>query len=215
MVFGLPYPVSKEFGGGIDHFHHAPARRRRAALARGRCEGGHHAGLSHAAQRLRLAQDGIGCEGDQNPNPRGTYALAIQHGHSLATEAARVVKGTMPALPPALDCRMKRFALSFDTLPTREKLNPNLMRLLQNPSAGIQKIAALSDDVFCGWRFRRVLQEPLILNHHPEHGAPEDGVRLGLREKTGLCCPTSRRGRSPSRACRRRSASRRSRARRA
>jgi len=36
----------------------------------------------------------------------------------------------------------------------------NKERLLQNPSAGIQKIAALSDDVFCGWRFRRVLQEP-------------------------------------------------------
>jgi len=37
------------------------------------------------------------------------------------------------------------------------------VRLLQNPSAGIQKIAALSDDVFCGWRFRRVLQEPQVI----------------------------------------------------
>ena len=68
-----------------------------------------------------IALIALGCAGDQNPNPRGTYALAIQHGQSLATEAARVVKGTMHALAPALDCRIKRFTLPFDTLPTRDE----------------------------------------------------------------------------------------------
>jgi len=68
-----------------------------------------------------IALTALGCAGDQNPNPRGTYDLAIQHGRSLATEAARVVKGTMRPLTAAIDCRMKRFALPFDTLPTREE----------------------------------------------------------------------------------------------
>ncbi len=61
----------------------------------------------------------LGCAGDQNPNPRGTYELANQHGHSLATEAARVVRGVMHPLSPALACSMKRLALPLDTLPTR------------------------------------------------------------------------------------------------
>ncbi len=68
-----------------------------------------------------IALTALGCAGDQNPNPRGTYELAIQHGKALATETARVMKGGMHPLPPALDCRMKRFALPFDTLPTREE----------------------------------------------------------------------------------------------
>jgi len=59
---------------------------------------------------------------------------------------------------------------------------------LQNPSAGIQKIAALSDDVFCGWRFRRVLQEPPLKNIRsireipakpvPDHPASPIGVNI-------------------------------------
>jgi neutral ceramidase len=68
-----------------------------------------------------IALTALGCAGDQNPNPRGTYELANQHGQSLATEAARVVKGTMQTLAPALACAMKRFTLPFDTLPTREE----------------------------------------------------------------------------------------------
>ena len=63
----------------------------------------------------------LGCAGDQNPNPRGTYELANQHGHALATEAARVVRGAMHPLSPALACSMKRLALPHDTLPTREE----------------------------------------------------------------------------------------------
>ena len=68
-----------------------------------------------------IALTALGCAGDQNPNPRGTYELANQHGQSLATEAARVVRGAMQPLAPTLACSMKRFTLPFDTLPTREE----------------------------------------------------------------------------------------------
>ena len=63
----------------------------------------------------------LGCAGDQNPFPRGTYELANQHGQALATEAQRVVKGAMQPLASALACSIKRFALPLDTLPTREE----------------------------------------------------------------------------------------------
>ncbi len=35
------------------------------------------------------------CAGDQNPNPRGTLALAEQHGKALAGEVSRVIRGKM------------------------------------------------------------------------------------------------------------------------
>ena len=68
-----------------------------------------------------VALTALGCGGDQNPYPRGTYELVNQHGGTLATEAQRVVKGNMQPLAPALACAMKRFTLPFDTLPTREE----------------------------------------------------------------------------------------------
>jgi hypothetical protein len=68
-----------------------------------------------------IALTALGCGGDQNPFPRGTYELANQHGHALATETQRVVKGAMHPLAPALACNMKRLALPHDTLPTREE----------------------------------------------------------------------------------------------
>ncbi len=68
-----------------------------------------------------VALTALGCAGDQNPFPRGTYELAQQHGAALATEAQRVVNGKMQALAPALACALKRFPLPFGTLPTREE----------------------------------------------------------------------------------------------
>jgi hypothetical protein len=73
-----------------------------------------------------IALTALGCAGDQNPNPRGTYELAQQHGQSLAAEAGRVVRGAMQSLSPSLDCRMSRFALPFDTLPTREEFEKRI-----------------------------------------------------------------------------------------
>ena len=68
-----------------------------------------------------IALTALGCAGDQNPFPRGTYELANQHGRALAAEVQRVVKGAMQPLAPALAARMKHFPLPFDTLPTREE----------------------------------------------------------------------------------------------
>ena len=66
-----------------------------------------------------IALTALGCGGDQNPYPRGTVELAQQHGSALAEEAVRLVRGAMPPLPVALECRRRHLALPFDTLPAR------------------------------------------------------------------------------------------------
>jgi putative membrane-bound dehydrogenase-like protein len=63
----------------------------------------------------------VGCGGDANPFPRGTLALADEHGKELATEAGRLLKGELKRLRRAPKGAMTRFNLAFDTLPTREK----------------------------------------------------------------------------------------------
>lgn len=63
---------------------------------------GDYAGYAQA--ELETAHPGatalfmILCAGDQNPNPRGTLALAKQHGQNLAREVSRVIQGDMTAL---------------------------------------------------------------------------------------------------------------------
>jgi len=43
----------------------------------------------------------MGCGADQNPQPRGTVELAIQHGKSLADEVQKVLSGNLhPVYPP-------------------------------------------------------------------------------------------------------------------
>ncbi|ULQ52114.1 neutral/alkaline non-lysosomal ceramidase N-terminal domain-containing protein [Flavihumibacter fluvii] len=43
----------------------------------------------------------MGCAGDQNPSPRGTAAIAGQHGNSLAAAVTKTLKGAMkPVLAP-------------------------------------------------------------------------------------------------------------------
>jgi len=68
-----------------------------------------------------IALTAIGCGGDQNPNPRGTYDYAREFGAALATEAARLATSSMKALKGRLDCRTKRIELPFDQIPTREE----------------------------------------------------------------------------------------------
>ncbi len=63
----------------------------------------------------------LGCAADQNPHPRGTVELAVQHGEVLATEAVRVVQGQMRPVGGRLDCRAKWIELAYDTLPTRDQ----------------------------------------------------------------------------------------------
>ena len=67
-----------------------------------------------------IALTAIGCGGDQNPDPRGTYELAEQHGGALAREAARICGSEMHPLRPSLECRIQRINLPLDTLPTRD-----------------------------------------------------------------------------------------------
>ncbi len=68
-----------------------------------------------------IALTAIGCGGDQNPNPRGTYEYAREYGAALATEATRIANAPLKALGGKLECRTKQIELPFDPLPTREE----------------------------------------------------------------------------------------------
>lgn len=61
------------------------------------------------------------CGGDQNPNPRGTVALAQQHGAALAGEVARVTASKLAPVRPPI--RTARENITLDFAPhTREQL---------------------------------------------------------------------------------------------
>jgi neutral ceramidase len=53
------------------------------------------------------------CGGDQNPNPRGTLDLALQHGHALATEVARVLGTSLRRVRPPLRAALEVVPLDF------------------------------------------------------------------------------------------------------
>lgn len=78
------------------------------------------ADLEHAFPGA-IALVALGAAGDQNPNPRRTLELVSQHGQSLAAEAKRLASGALTPLTGQLECRIKRFDLAFDTLPTRQQ----------------------------------------------------------------------------------------------
>jgi hypothetical protein len=65
----------------------------------------------------------LGCGADANPKPRGTIALAQQHGGEAATEVKRLLAAAAGAKPvrgvPV--GRVKQFDLAYDALPTREQ----------------------------------------------------------------------------------------------
>ena len=60
------------------------------------------------------------CGGDQNPNPRGTLALAEQHGETMAAEVRRVLAGTLQPLRGALRTSYVVTSLPFATRPRAE-----------------------------------------------------------------------------------------------
>lgn len=68
-----------------------------------------------------IALTALGCGADQNPDPRRTMELVVQHGEALAAEARRLLVAEMKPIAGALQCRTKEIALPFDTLPTREQ----------------------------------------------------------------------------------------------
>jgi len=67
----------------------------------------------------------IGCGADANPYPRGGadggLSLAKQHGQELAGEVKRMLEGQLTSVRQKLLCRVKRFEIPFDKLPTREE----------------------------------------------------------------------------------------------
>lgn len=56
----------------------------------------------------------IGCGADANPEPRGSLALAVQHGEEIAREASRVIETTtLAALSGPPRCQLKTLQLPF------------------------------------------------------------------------------------------------------
>lgn len=70
------------------------------------------------------------CGGDQNPNPRGTLALAEQHGESMAAEVRRVLSGPLTPLRGTL-----RTAYVMTTLPFAPRLRAEYEADVVNPKA--------------------------------------------------------------------------------
>ncbi len=68
-----------------------------------------------------IALTAIGCGADQNPSPRGTMELVVQHGEALAGEAKRLLNEKLTPITAPLACRTKEIELAFATLPTREE----------------------------------------------------------------------------------------------
>lgn len=68
-----------------------------------------------------IVMTAIGCGADQNPDPRGTYELAIQHGRAMADEFNRLQSGKWTPVMGHLKCQSKLIELPFAPLPTREQ----------------------------------------------------------------------------------------------
>jgi len=77
-----------------------------------------------AAYKGAVALVTIGCGADANPSPRGTLALARQHGAAVASEVARLLKSPEQFKPidVAPVGRFKVFEAAYDRLPTKEQL---------------------------------------------------------------------------------------------
>lgn len=63
----------------------------------------------------------LGCAGDANPNPRGKLTNAIAHGQEVAAEVRRLVGSSTAELTALPLCRLERFNLDFDPLPSNEE----------------------------------------------------------------------------------------------
>jgi hypothetical protein len=79
--------------------------------------GGDYAGYAQAA--IEEAHPGATalfmmlCGGDQNPNPRGTLDLAVQHGGALAAEVARVLGTPLRPVNPPIRAALEVVPLAF------------------------------------------------------------------------------------------------------
>lgn len=55
----------------------------------------------------------MGCAGDQNPSPRGSAAIAEQHGNALAAAVSKTLKGTMKPVSAPIRTDYNRVFLAF------------------------------------------------------------------------------------------------------
>jgi len=62
----------------------------------------------------------IGCAADANPYPRGTMALAEQHGKTLGTEVCRVLEGKLTLIQAPLRTLYREVDVSLQSIQTRE-----------------------------------------------------------------------------------------------
>lgn len=63
----------------------------------------------------------IGCGADANPSPRGTLALAEQHGRSLAAEVERLIRLPLEPLTHVPLCRLQTLEIPYQAHFTREQ----------------------------------------------------------------------------------------------
>jgi len=88
----------------------------------------------YAQQYLDARFDGVqamfmtGCGGSANPQPRGTLALARQHGHSLGIEVARILGGKLQRVTGPLTT-----AFEYVDLPLRSFALEEIERLAKGP----------------------------------------------------------------------------------
>jgi len=151
------------WGGPVDHslpvmFVHSPEGALRAVFANYACHAttlsfnkihGDWPGTSmQAIERDHpgvIALIGIGCGADQNPHPRGTEELAVQHGEELAAEVSRLLKGERKPLRGKLGCTGKSLTLPLDPLPSREEWQKIAAGTLKPAAYAAQKNLARLD----------------------------------------------------------------------
>jgi hypothetical protein len=87
---------------------------------------GDYAGFAQVALEKKypgtMALFMIGCGGDANPDPRGTLALAEQHGNSLAAAVIRAVDQPLEPIQGPLTVKMQRTDLPFVEPPSKAEL---------------------------------------------------------------------------------------------
>ncbi|MCA9015078.1 MAG: neutral/alkaline non-lysosomal ceramidase N-terminal domain-containing protein [Planctomycetaceae bacterium] len=87
---------------------------------------GDYAGFAQVALEKKypgtMALFMLGCGGDANPDPRGTLALAEQHGNSLAAAVVRAVGQPLEPIHGPLTVKMKRTDLLFVDPPSKAEL---------------------------------------------------------------------------------------------
>jgi putative membrane-bound dehydrogenase-like protein len=127
------------WGGPVDHslpvmFVHSPEGKLRAVFANYACHATtlqfnkvHGDWPGTAMQAIQRDHPGVvalialGCGADQNPNPRGTMELTVQHGEEVAAEVSRLLKSERKPIRGKLDCQAKDITLPLAPLPSREE----------------------------------------------------------------------------------------------